>query len=74
MKAYFNYINAQGGVNGRKFVLVAEDDAFLPSRAKDAVKKLISKDEVFCIEGPLQGGGVMAAWKILIRPRSRCSG
>lgn len=61
MKAYFQYINAQGGVHGRKFVLVEEDDAFLPSRAKEAVKKLIAKDKVFCIQGPLQGAGILAS-------------
>ncbi len=60
-KMYFDFINAKGGVHGRKISFVAEDDGFLPSRAKEAVKKLIHRDKVFCIVGPLQGAGIAAA-------------
>ncbi len=60
-KMYFAFRNAKGGVHGRKLSYVAEDDGFLPSRAKEAVKKLIQRDKVFCILAPLQGAGIHAA-------------
>ncbi|MFC1823967.1 ABC transporter substrate-binding protein [Thermodesulfobacteriota bacterium] len=61
LKMYLDYINSKGGISGRKFVWIAEDDGFLPSRAKEAAKKLINKDKVFSILAPLQGGGILAA-------------
>ena len=36
-------INAAGGVNGRKFRLIFEDDGHSPTRALGAVKKLIDQ-------------------------------
>ncbi len=33
MKAYFNYINANGGVYGRKITLISRDDKYLPTLA-----------------------------------------
>jgi len=32
MEAYFDYINDQGGINGRKIKLIVEDDQFTPPR------------------------------------------
>ncbi len=55
------YLNDRGGIHGRTLSIVAEDDAFLPSRAKEAVKKLVFGDKVFAILGPLQGAGILAA-------------
>ena len=42
-------INAAGGINGRKFRLIFEDDGHSPTRALGAVKKLIDQDKVFMI-------------------------
>lgn len=39
-KAYFDQINAQGGVNGRKLNLVVEDDRYEPDSAVVCFKKL----------------------------------
>ena len=47
MKAYFDYINANGGVNGRKITLVARDDKYLPTLAATQTTKLILQDQVF---------------------------
>jgi branched-chain amino acid transport system substrate-binding protein len=33
MKAYFDYVNANGGVNGRKISLVVKDDQYIPTLA-----------------------------------------
>jgi ABC-type branched-subunit amino acid transport system substrate-binding protein len=53
MKAYFDYINANGGVNGRKISLVAHDDKYLPTLAATQTKKLILDDKVFALVGAL---------------------
>jgi ABC-type branched-subunit amino acid transport system substrate-binding protein len=44
--AYFNMINQQGGVNGRKINLIQYDDAYSPPKAVEQVRKLIESDEV----------------------------
>jgi ABC-type branched-subunit amino acid transport system substrate-binding protein len=44
-------INAKGGINGRKIVMVTEDDGYVPARSFQAAKKLIEVDEVFAISG-----------------------
>ena len=49
--AYFNYVNAQGGVNGRKIVLKSLDDRYEPESAKTATKQLIDDDKVFALFG-----------------------
>jgi branched-chain amino acid transport system substrate-binding protein len=49
--AYFDYINAQGGVNGRKIVLKSVDDRYEPDGAAAATKKLIEEDKVFALFG-----------------------
>jgi len=42
-------VNAAGGINGRKLVIVFEDDAHSPTRALAAVKKLFEQDKVFAV-------------------------
>ena len=32
-KAYFDYLNANGGINGRKVTLVVKDDRYVPTEA-----------------------------------------
>jgi branched-chain amino acid transport system substrate-binding protein len=44
--AYFNMINDQGGVNGRKINLIQYDDAYSPPKAVEQVRKLVESDEV----------------------------
>src|ERR1700735_3236779 len=44
--AYFNMINEQGGVNGRKINLIQYDDAYSPPKAGEQVRKLVESDEV----------------------------
>jgi len=48
---YFNYVNANGGVNGRKVVLKTLDDGYEPPRAVENTKKLINDDKVFALFG-----------------------
>ena len=53
MKAYFDYINANGGVNGRKITLVSRDDKYLPQQAATQTRNLVLSDKVFAIVGAL---------------------
>jgi ABC-type branched-subunit amino acid transport system substrate-binding protein len=53
MKAYFDYINANGGVNGRKITLISHDDKYLPRLAATQTTKLVLNDKVFAIVGAL---------------------
>lgn len=50
-EAYFNKVNAAGGVNGRKLVLIAKDDGYEPDKAAAATKALIEQDKVFALFG-----------------------
>ncbi len=60
MEAYFNWVNAQGGVNGRKIKFIVEDDGFQAARAIAATKKLVEQDKVFALVGTLGTPGVAA--------------
>jgi len=53
MKAYFDFINANGGVNGRKIKLVVRDDKYLPTLAATQTTNLVLKDNVFALVGAL---------------------
>src|SRR5207248_1384838 len=48
-KAYFDTVNAKGGVHGRRIVLESVDDGFDPKRTPDAIKKLIEEKHVFAL-------------------------
>ncbi|MGZ5081927.1 MAG: ABC transporter substrate-binding protein [Usitatibacter sp.] len=48
-RAYFDKVNAQGGVNGRKIVLESLDDGFDPKRSVENAKKLIDEKHVLAL-------------------------
>lgn len=51
-EAYFNYINAKGGVNGRKLVITnALDDQSSGSVDNSEAKTLVTSDHVFAVVG-----------------------
>ena len=51
MKAYFDYVNANGGVN--EISLVVKDDGYLPKQAIQNTQDLIAKDKVMAVIGAL---------------------
>jgi ABC-type branched-subunit amino acid transport system substrate-binding protein len=53
MKAYFDYVNTNGGVNGRKITLVSKDDQYIPTTAVARANELILRDKVFALVGTL---------------------
>ncbi len=53
MKAYFDYVNSNGGINGRKITLKVEDDQYVPTQAVAKTNKLILRDKVMALISPL---------------------
>jgi len=53
IKAYFDYVNAHGGVHGRQIRFLAEDDGYNPANTQTVVRKLVEEDKVFAIVGGL---------------------
>jgi ABC-type branched-subunit amino acid transport system substrate-binding protein len=47
--AFFNMINAAGGINGRKINFISYDDAYSPPKAIEQARKLVESDEVLLI-------------------------
>ena len=47
--AYFDKINAEGGINGRKIKFISYDDAYSPPKAIEQARKLVESDEVLLI-------------------------
>jgi ABC-type branched-subunit amino acid transport system substrate-binding protein len=48
-KAFFAYINAQGGINGRKIQYIYKDDGYNPTKTVNVVRELVLQDKVFAI-------------------------
>jgi branched-chain amino acid transport system substrate-binding protein len=51
--AYFNKVNAEGGINGRKINFISYDDAYSPPKTVEQVRKLVESDEVLLVFNPL---------------------
>ncbi|WP_116103879.1 ABC transporter substrate-binding protein [Amycolatopsis thermalba] len=52
-KAMFDYINANGGIHGRKINLKYVDDAYNPANTVTLTKQLVLEDKVFAMVGAL---------------------
>ena len=65
MKAFFDYINAQGGVYGRKIDFLIGDDHYNPPDTAELVRKLVEQDKVFGIISGLGEETHKAVWKYL---------
>ena len=48
-EAYFNKINAEGGINGRKINFISYDDGYSPPKTVEQARKLVESDEVLLI-------------------------
>jgi len=60
VEAIYKDINDKGGIHGRKVVLVRDDTACDPSRGLAAIKKQVSQDQVFAINGEACSNVMMA--------------
>ncbi|MCA6097115.1 MULTISPECIES: ABC transporter substrate-binding protein [Bradyrhizobium] len=63
--AYFQMINDNGGINGRKVNLISLDNAFSPPKAVEQTRKLVESEEVFAIAGFLGTAANAAVMKYL---------
>lgn len=52
-QAYFDYVNANGGVNGRKIKYLVRDDGYNPTTTSEVTNELVLKDQVFAMLGAL---------------------
>jgi branched-chain amino acid transport system substrate-binding protein len=49
--AYFNCVNANGGINGRPINYIVEDDGWNPEQAAQVAAKLVNDDQVVAMVG-----------------------
>ncbi len=61
-QAFFDYVNAHGGVFGRKIHLTIKDDAYNPTNTVTAVHQLVLQDNVF---GIFEGLGTPTHTKVV---------
>ena len=47
--AYFDKVNAEGGVNGRKIKFITLDDGYNPAKTVEQARKLVEQDEVLLV-------------------------
>src|ERR1700742_1414307 len=52
-QAYFDKINSEGGINGRKIKFLSYDDAYSPPKAVEQARRLVEDDGVLLIFNPL---------------------
>jgi branched-chain amino acid transport system substrate-binding protein len=52
-QAYFNKVNAEGGINGRKIKFISYDDSYSPPKTVEQARKLVESDAVLLIFGSL---------------------
>src|ERR687884_286692 len=48
-QAYFDKINAEGGINGRKINFISYDDGYSPPKTVEQARQLVESDEVLLI-------------------------
>ncbi|MBR0957842.1 ABC transporter substrate-binding protein [Bradyrhizobium japonicum] len=65
MKMAVEEINAAGGINGRKIKMVLEDSGYDPKKAVLASQKMIERDKIFAMIGPMGSPTVLAAQDVL---------
>jgi len=47
--AYFNKVNAEGGINGRKVTFITYDDGYAPPKTVEQTRRLVENDDVLLI-------------------------
>ena len=65
MKMAVGEINAAGGINGRKIKMILEDNGYDPKKAVLASQKMVERDKIFAMIGPMGSPTVLAAQDIL---------
>lgn len=52
-QAYFDYVNANGGVHGREIEYVVKDDGYNPTNTSKVTNELVLQEEIFAMVGGL---------------------
>jgi branched-chain amino acid transport system substrate-binding protein len=63
--AYFNYVNAKGGIFGRKLKFIYLDDGYDPGRAVNNTIRLVQQEQVFAMFSSLGTSNNLAVRKLL---------
>jgi ABC-type branched-subunit amino acid transport system substrate-binding protein len=63
--AYYAYVNAHGGVFGRKIKDIILDDQYDPSQTVPQTTKLVEQNHVFAVVGSLGTAPIFSTWKYL---------
>ena len=53
ISAYFDKVNAEGGINGRKIKFISLDDGYNPAKTVEQARKLVEQEEVLLVFNPL---------------------
>ena len=64
-QAYYAYVNAHGGVFGRKINDIVLDDQYDPSQTVPQTTKLVEQDHVFAVVGSLGTAPIFSTWQYL---------
>jgi branched-chain amino acid transport system substrate-binding protein len=63
--AYFQMLNDQGGINGRKIEFLTLDDAYSPAKTVEQTRKLVEQDEVLAMFSSVGTGPNISVQKYL---------
>src|SRR5260221_2603700 len=65
MKMAVEEVNASGGINGRKIRMILEESGYDPKRAVLASQKMVERDKIFAMVGPMGSPTVLASQDVL---------
>ena len=60
IRAYFDMVNAEGGIDGRQLIFLHEDDAYEQGRAQTALRHFLRERKVFAYVGQFGAPAVRA--------------
>ena len=63
LKAYFDKVNAEGGINGRKVEFISYDDTYAPPKTVEQARRLVERDKVLMLVGTFGSAHNMAIHK-----------
>ncbi|MDX6233760.1 MAG: branched-chain amino acid transport system substrate-binding protein [Nocardioidaceae bacterium] len=69
MQVYFDKVNEEGGIDGRKVKLIVKDDAYDPSKTPGQARTLIEKDKVDMLCGPIGTGPTSAIYQYVTQQK-----
>ena len=79
--AYFKYVNARGGVNGRTIEYRYLDDGYDPARTIQDVRRLVQQEKIFALFNTLGTSNnlddrelIQARWGMVTRGAGRAAG